>query len=265
MRQRSEIVVYSYSRLTTFTQCPLKYRFKYLDEIPTQREGIEAFVGNRVHDALEKLYVDLRAGKLNRFDELKDFYASEWDEGWHQHVYDARNREYVARTGETADQFFAYGLECIDNFYRENNPFKQSRTVALEERFKFNLDPGGPRRFQVKIDRLASRPDGAYEIHDYKTSRSRRSPGISELRQLSLYQVGVQCMYPEATRVELVFYFLCSGEVFRRHQTHTDLVQIVQDTHQVIDDIESEEEFPADVTKGLCNWCEFQEICPEWS
>ena len=257
MGQRFEIVVYSHSRLATFTQCPLKYRFRYIDEIPTQREGIEAFLGKRVHEALEKLYRDLRDGRLNQSDELKDFYASRWGEERHQGVY-------VARSGETVDDYFTYGLECIDNFYRENYPFNQNRTEALEERVEFNLDPSGWRRFQGYIDRVASRPDGTYEIHDYKTSRSRSSPSISELRQLSLYQVGVESLHPEVTKVELVSHFLCSGEMFRRQQSHADLLQIVQEARQLIDEIESERTFRANVTP-LCNWCEFQEICPEWS
>jgi hypothetical protein len=227
----------------------LKYKFKYLDHIPPQREGIELFLGNRVHNVLEKVYRNLWTGRVNRLDELKEFYAFRWNEEWHQQIH-------VARTGETVDDYFAYGLDCIDNFYRENYPFKQSRTVGLEEKVEFNLDSGGSRRFQGYIDRRASRPDGTCEIHDYKTSRSRRSPGRSELIQLSLYQVGVQSMYPEVKKVELVSHFLCSGEAFRQQQSHSDLVQVVQDAHRVIDDIESEEYFSAKVTP-LCNWCEF--------
>jgi len=71
-------------------------------------------------------------------------------------------------------------------------------------------------------------------------------------------------MYPEVKKVELVSHFLCSGEAFRQQHSHSDLVQVVQDAHRVIDDIESEECFSAKVTP-LCNWCEFQEICPEWN
>jgi putative RecB family exonuclease len=250
------MAVYSYSRLKTFTQCPLKYRFKYLDEIETQRENIEAFVGKRVHDAVEKLFRDLWDGRLNHSGDLKDFYASRWSEEWHEDVH-------VVRQGETADDYFAHGLECIDNFYRENYPFKQSRTVALEERVEFSLDQCGWRRFEGYIDRVASRHDGTYEIHDYKTSRSRSVPGISELRQLSMYQVGVQSMHPEVTKVELVCHFLCSGEVFCRQQSRSELVEILDDAHRVIDDIESERMFRANVTP-LCNWCEFREICPAW-
>lgn len=245
---------YSHSRLKTFTQCALKYKFKYIDEIETQRENIEGFVGNRVHDALEKLFRDLWDGRLNSSGELKDFYAARWTETWHESVH-------IARPREMADDFLSYGLECIDNFYDRNYPFTQGRTVALEERIEFNLDQSGSRRFQGYIDRVASRPDGTYEIHDYKTSRSRGAPDTSDLRQLSLYQVGLQSMRPTVTKVELVSQFLRSGEVFRCRQTRADLVRIVQDAQGVIDDIESEGRFRANVTP-LCDWCEFQEICP---
>ena len=47
--------MYSHSRLETFEQCPQKYKFRYIDNIRTETEGIEAFVGKRVHEALEKL------------------------------------------------------------------------------------------------------------------------------------------------------------------------------------------------------------------
>ena len=122
MGQRFEIVVYSHSRLAIFTQCHLIYRFRYLDDVPTQRESIGAFIGKRVHNAVEKLYRDLWFGRLNQVAELKDFYASSWEEEWHQNVR-------VARTSETVADYFAYGLECIDNFYRETYPFKQGRAL----------------------------------------------------------------------------------------------------------------------------------------
>jgi putative RecB family exonuclease len=257
VKQRSAMKFYSHTRLKTFMQCPLKYKFAYVDEEPPRSEGVEGFVGNRVHEALEKLYRDLWDRRwLNRPDELKDFYALRWNEKWH---HDVR----VVRRGETPDDYFSYGMECIDNFYRENFPFEESRTVALEERIEFAFDWSGQRRFQGYADRVASRPDGTYEIHDYKTSRSRKTPGESELRQLSLYQVGLQSMHPEVTQVELVAHFLSTGETFRQRQSRTDLVQIIQDANRVIDGIESERRFPANVTP-LCDWCEFQEICPAW-
>jgi len=48
---------YSNSKLTAYEDCPQRYKFKYIDRIkpPEEKEGIEAFLGLRVHKALEYL------------------------------------------------------------------------------------------------------------------------------------------------------------------------------------------------------------------
>ena len=49
------MAVYSNSKLSTFEQCRQKYKFQYIDKIRIPGESIEAFLGSRVHEALEKL------------------------------------------------------------------------------------------------------------------------------------------------------------------------------------------------------------------
>ena len=50
------MTLYSHSRLSTFENCPLKFKYTYIDKIETGiEESIEAFLGSRVHEALEKL------------------------------------------------------------------------------------------------------------------------------------------------------------------------------------------------------------------
>ncbi len=48
--------IYSHSRLSTFEDCPKRFEYRYVLKIPTETEGIEAFVGKRVHEILERLY-----------------------------------------------------------------------------------------------------------------------------------------------------------------------------------------------------------------
>ena len=49
-------MIYSHSRLSTFEQCPYKYKLKYLDKIETDvPDTIETYLGSRVHETLEKL------------------------------------------------------------------------------------------------------------------------------------------------------------------------------------------------------------------
>ena len=47
---------YSISQLGKFEECALQYKFIYVDKIKRYEEGIEAFLGQRFHDAMEWLY-----------------------------------------------------------------------------------------------------------------------------------------------------------------------------------------------------------------
>jgi putative RecB family exonuclease len=53
------MTIYSHSRLETFKICPLKYKFSYIDKIKREEEGIEAFLGSRFHEVMERIYKDL--------------------------------------------------------------------------------------------------------------------------------------------------------------------------------------------------------------
>ena len=50
------MILYSHSRLSNFESCPRRFRYRYIDKIVVEAEGIEAFVGKRVHEILERLY-----------------------------------------------------------------------------------------------------------------------------------------------------------------------------------------------------------------
>ena len=64
-------MLFSHSRISTFEQCPLKFKFQYIDEAETEGfEGVEAFLGSRCHEALEKLYKDLKFQKILSLPEL---------------------------------------------------------------------------------------------------------------------------------------------------------------------------------------------------
>ena len=50
------MTVYSHSRLSCFEQCPHKFKLQYIDKVETEvEESIEAYLGLRVHETLEKL------------------------------------------------------------------------------------------------------------------------------------------------------------------------------------------------------------------
>ena len=51
---------YSHSKIGTFEQCPLKFKFRYIDKIPTEAITIEAHLGRIVHSTFEWLYTQVK-------------------------------------------------------------------------------------------------------------------------------------------------------------------------------------------------------------
>jgi putative RecB family exonuclease len=253
------MTVYSHSRLSCFEQCPQKFKLQYIDKLETEvEESIEAFLGVRVHETLEKHYRDLQHQKKNSLEDLLVFLNSEWEKNWNDSIVIVK-KEY------SQDNYRKMAEKFISDYYCKYDPFDQCRTIALEERIMINLDDAGDYKLQGYIDRLAEKKEGYYEIHDYKTNSRLPMPEyIQQDRQLALYSIGVRDKYPDAEDIRLVWHFLAFNKEIDSTRTDEELTGLKQDTIQLIDRIESEETFPANPS-GLCNWCEFKPVCRQWS
>ncbi|MBZ5542319.1 MAG: PD-(D/E)XK nuclease family protein [Acidobacteriia bacterium] len=252
------MALYSHTQLRTFEDCPLKYKFRYIDKIKKPEEQtIEAFVGSCVHAALEKLYADLALCKQNSLDDLLASYRETWEKNWLPSIK-------IVREEFTPQNYFDYGAGCIRNYFERYKPFDQSRTLATEAHLIFPLDPPGTYKMQGYVDRIARRPDGTYEIHDYKTGRSLPSQAeVDSDHQLGLYQIGLQARWPDAERVELIWHYVGKDTLLRSRRTAEQLQSLRQETIETIGRIQSEKEFPPHPS-GLCDWCEYRPDCPVW-
>ncbi|MBI1976761.1 MAG: PD-(D/E)XK nuclease family protein, partial [Candidatus Omnitrophica bacterium] len=101
----------SHSRLSTYQQCALQYKYRYVDKIKRDVETVEAFMGSRVHDTLEKLYRDLKVTKVNSIGDLITFYNELWEKQWHDGIWIVKH-EY------TAQDYRRLGERCLRDYYR---------------------------------------------------------------------------------------------------------------------------------------------------
>jgi len=244
---------FSHSKLTTYQQCPQKYKFRYIDEIPFPIRSIELHLGNTVHRALEKLYEDAKHGQTLSCDETLALYQQKWEEGY-------RPQMRIVRSGTTARTYLEYGRQMLLAYHRRFHPFTESATLELEEKFLFPLSEG--REIRGIIDRLAKAGDGSLEIHDYKTSRRFPSPSqAGSDTQLALYELALRHRWPDTQRITLIWHYLAFDKDISIAKTFRQLETVKQNTLGLIKRIESTSTFPTQVTP-LCDWCEYKEICP---
>jgi putative RecB family exonuclease len=247
--------VYSHSQLSTYEQCPLKYKLCYRDGIKRDTEGVEAFLGGMVHEALKKCYDDIKLAKLDTLEELLACYDNLWQQNWHDGIV-------ITKKDITAENYRALGRKMLEVYYQRHAPFDQEIIIGTEMRIKFSLDDGGKYQFQGVIDRLARTSDGVYLINDYKTSAY--LPGQEDAdndRQLAFYQIGVQKKWPHAKEVKLVWHYLAFDCQLVSQRSQERIAQLLGETMELIDEIEATKQFlPRE--SDYCQWCEYPDLCP---
>ena len=251
---------YSHSRLSSFETCPRKFQYRYLWKLPAESESIEAFVGKRVHEVLERLHRVVDRGRLPSLPRVIERYHQLFDD-----AYDSRVVRIV-REGMTTDFYREVGENCLANYYHDHYPFDGDETLALEEHVRFSLDREGRYRMQGFVDRIARAKDGAIEIQDYKTSaRVPSRTQIAEDRQLALYQIAIQqgklgARFGADRPVRLVWHFLRQGKTLVSTRAPVQLARLAEQTQRLIDRIRGATDFPAR-PGPLCGWCEYRRGC----
>lgn len=247
--------VYSHSQLSTYEECPLKYKLCYRDRIKRDTEGVEGFLGNMVHETLKKCYDDLRLTRVNNLIDLLDYYNKIWQENWHDSIV-------ITREGVTQEHYRASGKKMLESYYQRYSPFDSDITIGTEMGLNFSLDDENKYRMTGYIDRLSRDKDGVYEIHDYKTSAY--LPGQEDAdndRQLSLYQIGVRKRWPDVENIRLIWHYLAFDTELISYRTPEAISNLMEDTKSLIDEIEAAQDFPPRES-GLCGWCEYPDLCP---
>jgi putative RecB family exonuclease len=247
------------SRINTFVSCPMKYRFQYLESVPTLPS--EAMVrGSFVHRVLELLLARERDQRTND--------AARQD-------FDSAQREFrlrddwrmLALDGSDEEQFWESSRECVRAYYRIEHP-SEAHVVELE---KWVSAPMGDFEIAGLIDRLERDQQGLV-VSDYKTGAP-KSPQYSTdyFRQLTYYALMCETQLDETPHSVRLYYLGGPKDQYTRQQrvvsqvVTTDTLEDARNTaRRVFGAIEGGKvsgEFNTNVTK-LCEWCDFKEWCP---
>ena len=253
------MATYSHSRVSTFEQCPFKYKLQYIDKIEVEQEQtIEAFMGELVHRTLEKLYTDKKFKKRISKESLIKFYRDLWEKEYSKDILIPREDE-----GLKADNYKKMGEQFISDYYYSYKDDDMT-IIGLETQDRMTLPDGNS--WHVRIDKLGCK-ENTYFVCDYKTNAKMKNQEEADSdRQLAMYSIWVKDKFKDAKKVILKWHMLAFNKEVTSERTEEQIKKLQQEVMQAIKDMqkaEKEDNFPRNQS-NLCSWCVYKEHCPSF-
>ncbi len=261
----------SYSSFHTYQECPLRWKFLYVDRLPETPRGYFTF-GRVVHSVLEEMIRPLVMPTARR---VKEGDAQRTLDEWHpkgstqppeltltrEEMLAAYDRIWSGEgytSPEEEARYRTLGRDLLLRYYARL-VHERPHPVAVEEHLEARWD-GIP--IHGYIDRIDRTPEGGLEVVDYKTSRELSGEDARLSDQLSIYQILVESNYTEPVE-GLTLYHLRSLTAHRvPPRPKTALLALHDRLGTVQDGIRAEAFEP---TPGRqCSRCDFQNRCPEF-
>lgn len=247
----------SYSSLNTFLTCPQKYKFQEIDRVKTTPSAEQVF-GSLIHKTMKYIHTSSQQGLPSR-EEALDFFSRHWKE----ELFDQK---------DSANVFFKEGLAIINQYFKSVPEEEKKRSIVLERRFIVKVKEHTLGGAIDRVDRHSEKDE--FEIIDYKTAR--KIPPQKEIDQdlqLSIYLRAFISEWPslfekvaDTSKIKLTLYFLRHNLRLSTTRTPQDLKEIDEYILDVIGQVEkakAENRFDP-LLNPLCDWCQYQNICPLW-
>lgn len=252
----------SFSAISTYCQCPLKFAFKYVDGLPEETVSSSLVFGRAIHAAAEHHCNELMYGAAPP--DQESLLAAFW-EAWRcaaeEGVIQFGKGEDLGSLGELAGRM-------LTAFRESDLASPVGRIIGVEEELRGRLVPDVP-DLLARIDLLIE-TDDALVIRDWKTSRNRWSDGQAEnqAEQLLLYSELARQLAPgKSLRLEFAVISKTKTPTLERHPVLLDPQRITR-TKRVMERvwqaIESGIYYPAPSAMN-CPSCPYQKPCRGWS
>lgn len=232
----------SFSQIDTYKACPLKFKYRYVLQIPAEPHHALSF-GRSIHETLKEFHQFEKAGKDLKLKELLQMYERNFvDEGY--------------ESEEHKKERWTAGRVALEIYYGKYKSVFGVPTL-LEQAFRINV---AGVNLIGKIDRI-DKTDEGYEIIDYKTGQLKDQKKVDRDEQLSIYALAAR----EALQIKadkLSLYFVEENQKVETERSEKQLQKKREELAKTIEEIK-QSEFPAKPGYPYpCGFCEFKRICP---
>lgn len=216
---------YSFSKISTFQSCPMKFKFTYIDKIKIEDDNKALKKGSEIHSFLETF----------DYDKTPDYKTSE-----HSNIIDNFVNSNLGKEIFSHKSQNELGIAFDDNLEPYIlDDFPQDKTMI----------------FKGFIDRV-NRTKDSIELIDFKTGKYKEIQ-YQDFTQLSLYALWFHKKFNiDKIRIRYVYV----EHNIENDLTITNFDLIENNLINQINEIENSDIFLKKPTK-LCNWCKFKDYC----
>jgi RecB family exonuclease len=248
---RGDGLALSASDIDLYRTCPLKYKFARVFAIP-QEPTINQRFGILIHQVLDRFHSEeLRQTSRSEFaiDEpgSLDRLLALFEGGWRRTGFGASDDELQYRDRAVA---------ALAR-YHERHAHSETRPVWLERTFSFAI---GPHQLRGRVDRVDRRPDGGYELIDYKTGGAKDASDLAADVQIPLYRLGARAAWEVEPDGGAYWYVLDDARV-EVPAAPDDAERVERTVLEVAAGIEGQD-FEPRPSYEICSWCDYRLICP---
>ena len=251
----------SWSAISTFRTCPLKYKFRYIDGLPEESVSSALVFGTGIHSAVEQHYQAALSGEEQPdVDRLMFAYRSAWL------PHDPDTIQFGS--SETRASLDALAARMLTAFLNSPSASVQGRVLGVEEEIRGMLVEGVPDLYG-RVDLLTEDTD-TLVVTDIKTSRGKWSQEQVEDsgEQLLLYSHLASEISP-GKKIATRFLVLTKTKepVIEEHTREVDPVNVKRTlvgVERVWRAIESGVFYPAPSTVS-CSSCGYRAACRAWT
>lgn len=265
MKPKTELDKYSYSRLNTFIQCPMKYDLKYNKGNYTEESQLHLELGNILHKALEVKYRNIINNEEINYNLLKNIIENGVSEETDKDK--GRFLKGISQIKETYGESAFYevskksGLtydEKMGIFYDYLEDDKKDDWMPIHVELPFTFIFDNRAIIEGFIDRIDQNSRGELRVVDYKSSdKVFDQKDLTTPLQMVVYALACEAMFGKFP-VEYMYDLILLGEI-QQAGTKGFIERGIKKIHKVLDEIEwckALNEWKPKATP-LCWWCEF--------
>ena len=250
----------SWSAISTFRTCPLKYKFRYVDGLPEESVSSALVFGTGIHSAVEQHFQAILSGEEQPdIEQLMFAYRSAWL------PHDPDTIQFGST--ETRASLDALAARMLAAFLASPAASVQGRVLGVEEEIRGMLVQGVPDLYG-RVDLLTEDSDSLV-VTDVKTSRGKWSQEQVEDsgEQLLLYSHLASEISPGKTIATRFLVLTKTKEpVVEEHTREVEPAAVkrtLAGVERVWRAIESGVFYPAPSTVG-CAGCGYRTACRAW-